>query len=123
VNGPGETNIPTIPFALQWVADTGTAQEIIVRSSIPSEVNVILQGIDAVNNNLDQGSQIQAYLLQQGGAGIGAVVFFQGFTYATSQGDFSWRGSMVIEPSQNLWIQSNNIGFWSGVCWGLYIPA
>lgn len=80
----------------------------------------VIEGLDAVNNPVTEGSSCTV-LLQNSGPGGSSGDIFQAIVYATSQGSFSWRGNMVVFPNQSVSAVVGS-GAWSIFLWGHVEP-
>jgi hypothetical protein len=115
----GQFSLPGIPF-VNGAASSGATDVAVAGADVGASNVILVQGVDLVDSNLNQNDD--AWVYYDFGA-IGAVrKILRGFVYATSQGTFTWRGSLPLVQGAVLKM-ATLVGAWECTTWGIVIPV
>lgn len=92
----------------------------LVTSNPVAGTALILDTIDVVDFDLLEGTHF-SIAVGDSGSSSSLTYFFAGFTYASSQGVYPWRGQMPLNGTQGLWLE-NETGAVSLTFHGLLVP-
>lgn len=112
-------DFPTLRFTTREV-QTNVVGAVLVNQAAFTPAYLILEGIDLVNESLTENDTASVFI-EDPGSDLPNTIVLQAIVYATSQGQFSWRGSMVLYPNEILaW--SAILGQWHINVWGHIEP-
>jgi hypothetical protein len=117
VTGPA----PVEPFLVTFSVEGLGLTTIVDFGGLELGNRPVLLGIDLVDQALTEGDFCEISYSAGVGGTIIQLVFFRGFTYASSQGYYAWRGEVPLLNNPTISGHADGTTPWVGQLWGYYL--